>query len=128
MRTNVILLLLLIATAGCTTSPQVSSLPIREFRQVLESTPDNILLDVRTDTEVAGGTIAGATHLDFLGAGFTEQLGQFDKTKPVFVYCAVGSRSSGAARVLAQQGFQKIYNAEGGINAWLAAGYPLDRP
>ena len=36
-----------------------------------------------------------------------------DKTTPIVVYCASGSRSGYAARVLAMSGFKKVVNAGG---------------
>lgn len=41
----------------------------------------------------------------------TAELG--DKAAPIVVYCASGSRSAFAARILAQAGFKKVVNAGG---------------
>jgi phage shock protein E len=45
-------------------------------------------------------------------AKFEQNLSALDKSKPVFVYCAVGGRSSKAAQVLNKNGF-KVYNLTG---------------
>ena len=54
----------------------------------------------------------------------------YDKSKPVFVYCKVGGRSSQAAAKLAELGFKEIYNLEGGIMKWeaLGLGKPSEKP
>ncbi len=38
--------------------------------------------------------------------------------REIVVHCKVGGRSQRAAEFLAQQGFKKIHNLAGGINAW----------
>jgi rhodanese-related sulfurtransferase len=41
-----------------------------------------------------------------------------DKNKPVLVYCAAGGRSASAAKDLKKAGFKKVYDLEGGYDAW----------
>ncbi|WP_033829713.1 rhodanese-like domain-containing protein [Bacillus andreraoultii] len=43
---------------------------------------------------------------------------KLDKNKEVVVICQSGMRSAKAAKILKKQGFQKIYNVRGGMNAW----------
>ncbi|MFW9896878.1 MAG: rhodanese-like domain-containing protein, partial [Candidatus Thorarchaeota archaeon] len=44
----------------------------------------------------------------------------------IIVYCRSGSRSASASQNLAgNHNFTKIFNMGGGINAWIAAGYPV---
>jgi len=81
------------------------------------------IVDVRTEGEVARGVIPGASHiaLDKLPTRFAE----LDQATPVVLYCQMGGRSAGAAQFLASHGFQQVYNLQGGINAWAAAGRPV---
>jgi rhodanese-related sulfurtransferase len=81
------------------------------------------VVDVRTDVEVARGVIPGASHiaLDKLPARF----GELDQAAPIVLYCQMGGRSAGAAQFLVSQGFQQVYNLQGGMNAWTAAGRPV---
>ena len=67
------------------------------------------MLDVRTPGEWANGKLEKSTLINFNDAKFEENIGKLDKTKPVFVYCAVGGRSARASKVLSKQGF-KVYN------------------
>ncbi len=91
----------------------------------MTQTPNKIVLDVRTNGEVAQGVIAGATQIDYSNPHFEHQLEQLDKSKPIFVYCAIGGRSGSAVQLMQKKGFKKIYNLDGGINAWQRAGYPI---
>jgi len=80
------------------------------------------ILDVRTPAEWEGGTIKGATKMNFFDKDFDKQLEKLDKTKPVYVYCKSGGRSGKAAKKMEKMGFTTIYNLLGGIGAWNAAG------
>ena len=48
-----------------------------------------------------------------------------DKTQPLAVVCASGMRSSTAASILQREGFTKLHNVIGGMNAWKAAKLPM---
>lgn len=125
MKIIVLLVLAFWGLTACTDAPPAQNLSIEEFKQTFDNTPDKILLDVRTDAEVTGGIIPGAVQIDYQGNDLDQKIDVLDKSQPVFVYCAMGSRSRAMASMLSQKGFKKIYNAEGGINAWKAAGYPI---
>lgn len=81
---------------------------------------DAVVVDVRTDGEWAAGHLAGAVHVP-LGDGFEEQMGAFDRERPVYLYCASGARSGRAASILERMGFERVVNA-GGYRALAAAG------
>jgi rhodanese-related sulfurtransferase len=99
-----------------------------ELEQLLES-QGGTLLDVRTADEVAGGVIGQPLHLDFYGEGFGEQLKSLDmdKTKPVYVYCASGRRSSNTAKMLIENGYGEVYNLSGGFNQWSQEGRKTEK-
>lgn len=84
-----------------------------------------LVLDVRTPGEVAEGKIEGATVIDFQDTTFTSMIDQLDKGQPILVYCAVGGRSGKTMDLMKEKGFKEVYNLEGGIIAWNAAGKPL---
>lgn len=58
-------------------------------------------------------------HLDELPA---------DKNAPVVLYCQSGPMGLRAATSLAGQGYTRIYNLQGGMRAWGAAGLPMATP
>lgn len=76
------------------------------------------LVDVRTSQEYKEGHIKGARNIDFFAEDFVEQFQDLDKEKPVYIYCRSGNRSSKASKKLAEAGFKKIIDLEGGYKAW----------
>lgn len=98
------------------------------FMQKLEATPGAQLIDVRTEGEVATGHIANARNINLQSPDFKDQLSTLDPSKPVFVYCARGSRSGQSAEILKKMGFQEIYDLKGGIIQWKSSGLPVVTP
>jgi len=76
------------------------------------------LLDVRTPEEFAVEHLENASNVNWNGSDFITKVEKLDKSKPVFVYCKVGGRSSQAANRLVELGFKEIYNLDGGIMKW----------
>jgi rhodanese-related sulfurtransferase len=86
-----------------------------------------LLLDVRNQAEFDSGHILDARHVpqDQL-ASSTEALKKY-REKVVIACCESGMRSGAAARVLRAQGFTKVVNLQGGLQAWRADNLPLVR-
>ena len=85
----------------------------------LENDDNAVVLDVRTDDEVADGVIVNAIHLDiYKGQAFIDALEKLDKHKSYYVYCRSGNRSGQACQIMSQIGFEKAFNLEGGILEW----------
>lgn len=83
------------------------------------------LVDVRTETEFNEAHIPGAIVLDVLLPHFAVRAQEcLDAQKGLAVYCKGGVRSRHAANQLLLMGF-KVYNLDGGIEQWVAAGKPL---
>ena len=74
------------------------------------------VVDVRTNSEYISGHIPNALNvpLDQL----LETAATWSTTQPIIVYCATGARSAEAATLLAQSGFQEVYDLGGGIATW----------
>ena len=88
-----------------------------------------VLIDVRSPDEHRGGFIPGTDfNIDFreMKARHTEINSQLDEH--IVVYCQSGHRSNIAAETLMDLGYQYVYNVEGSMNAWEAAGYPIQLP
>ncbi len=80
------------------------------------------VLDLRTDQEVAGGTIPGASQLDFYAADFGERLAALDRDTTWLIYCNSGNRTRDAARMMRSAGFASVADLDGGWQAWVASG------
>ena len=87
----------------------------------LRKRPDVVVLDVRTPEEISDGKIPGAQEINYQDDDFSEKISGLDKNKTYAVYCAAGGRSSRTAQMMADQGFNNVYNLEGGFTAWSEA-------
>lgn len=99
----------------------------RAFAEQLAS-GDYVLLDVRTPKEMQGGFVEGAKNLDYNSMGFESTLDTMDRERKYLVYCAVGKRSSKAVNMMKSKGFKNVSSMDGGLNAWVAAGLPVQKP
>jgi len=87
-----------------------------------------LMLDVRSKTEFDSGHVIDARHIpQDQVAGSGETLKKY-REKVVITCCESGTRSGAAARVLQAQGFTKVVNLRGGLQAWRAENLPLVKP
>ncbi|MFT6034787.1 MAG: rhodanese-related sulfurtransferase [Marivirga sp.] len=84
----------------------------------LSKEENTIVLDVRSPEEKVEGFIEGATQVNIMGLDFADTVKALDKNKTYLVYCRSGNRSGTACGFMASNGFEQLYNLEGGINAW----------
>ena len=117
------------STSSSQEEPQILSVKLspEAFLKKLNEKGRDQLIDVRTPEEVAKGQIPKARNMDVRSADFQSQLAQLDKSQPVFVYCARGSRSGKAANILEEMGFQEIYDLTGGFTQWAQKGMETDK-
>jgi rhodanese-related sulfurtransferase len=85
------------------------------------------IIDVRRPGEYNNGHVPRALNAPL--SGIEKQISQLtvDKDKETFVICAGGYRSSAAASLMQKHGFTNLINVTGGTNAWIGAGYPVER-
>ena len=99
----------------------------KAFSAAIDTNLSNItLLDVRTEEENRSRRIKGSINYNISGPNFDENIKTLDTSKPVYVYCLSGGRSSRAAKKLKKLG-HTVYNLSGGINAWQTAGLPMEK-
>jgi rhodanese-related sulfurtransferase len=85
------------------------------------------LLDVRTAEEFKSGHIAHALQANWKNQEeFRNRVQYIDKTKPVYVYCAAGSRSQAAAQWLRSNGYTTVYELTGGFIKWKEENKPVE--
>ena len=108
------------------TNVSIPQMPIDELKLQIEEHADLQIVDVRRPAEFNVGHAPGAVNLQL--STLEENLGQLDPQRPTAVLCQSGYRSSAATSVLAQHGFNNLFNVIGGTTAWINAGYPLAQP
>lgn len=88
---------------------------------------DALVLDVREAKEFALGRIPNARHIPLgeLNARMKE-LEKF-KQRAIVVSCRSGARSASACATLRKNGFDKVYNLNGGMIAWEQANMPVEK-
>lgn len=74
------------------------------------------LLDVRQPAEYEESHLPGATLVPL--PELPDKLKELDREHPFVLYCAAGGRSRAAANLMLHQGFNDVYQLEGGIEAW----------
>lgn len=79
---------------------------------------DVTIIDVRTPAEYAEGHIENAININVNSDNFESHFAEFDKEKPLYIYCRSGGRSQQAAKKLHDMGFLEIYDLKGGITSW----------
>lgn len=90
-----------------------------QWREQLEEDNNAIILDVRTNMEVAEGMIPNAKQINIQDtATFMEKIKQLDTSKNYYVYCRSGGRSGQACMIMNSLGFQNTYNLMGGMMEW----------
>ena len=75
-----------------------------------------VLLDVREPWEWETARIDGAQHIPM--REIPARAGELDKGRDVVAICHHGGRSQQVAMFLEKNGFAKIHNLQGGVDAW----------
>ena len=84
-----------------------------------------VLLDVREREEFRQGYVPGAVPIP---RGFLEMRVEEtvpDKSQPIVAYCAGGTRSLLAGRILKELGYTNVSSMRGGFQAWKNKGLPV---
>src|SRR6267378_4402471 len=87
-----------------------------ELKRRMDAREPFELIDVREPFEYEIARIDGAKLIPLGEIG--ERLSELQRERPIIVHCHSGKRSAQAVGLLQQHGFTKVYNLEGGIDAW----------
>ena len=87
------------------------------------------LIDVRTPIEFAEVHASGAVNLplDRLDAGEVQRRRGASPDQPVYLLCKSGARAMKAYEQLSAAGVNHLVHVEGGTDAWVRAGLPVQR-
>jgi rhodanese-related sulfurtransferase len=75
-----------------------------------------VLLDVREPWELEKARLAGARHIPMREV--PGRLGELDPDQELVAFCHLGGRSQQVAMFLEKNGFSKVHNLAGGVDAW----------
>lgn len=95
---------------------------------------DVTLIDIREPAELnQNGKIAGSINaprgmLEFYAdPSLPYHKPEFNKEKRLILYCASSGRSALAVKTLKEMGYTNVAHIDGGLNAWKAAGLPVEQ-
>lgn len=114
---------LLLALIGCAPKTSYKNVSVQDLKGASGS--GYVVLDVRTPEEYASGHVPGARLMPV--DEVPGRTGELSKDTTYYVICRTGHRSTIASEALAKAGFKDIRNVEGGIQAWEAAGFAVER-
>jgi membrane protein DedA with SNARE-associated domain/rhodanese-related sulfurtransferase len=107
---------------------RMARISVGELYRLIEEGQKPMVLDVRTPaSQERDGRIPGALPLS--DADLDEKLADVSRDGEVIVYCSCPNEVTAArvAKLLMQRGFHKVRPLHGGIDAWVAAGFGVER-
>jgi len=102
-----------------------SHINANEAHALLKSTPEMVVLDLRTGDEFEMFYIVGAVNLDCESAFFERRIKRLDRDTPYLIHCHSGGRSIKALEQFKKHGFKNITHMDGGLREWMHADLPL---
>ncbi len=128
------ILVILLLLPGFLFIPQVfaysesyNNISVKTARKMIKKNKhsDLLILDVRTEAEYSMTHLYDAVQLSL--DDLEDSISKIEEYKDniVIVYCKSGARSKNSSQILVDEGFSNVYNMEGGILAWIDAGYPV---
>jgi membrane protein DedA with SNARE-associated domain/rhodanese-related sulfurtransferase len=108
-------------------SLRMAHISVEELYQLRQKGMTPVVVDVRSSLAQQGGRIPGALTVPDHDIEAFVRDGHDDGE--VVVYCACPNEASAArvAKLLMQRGYHRVRPLAGGINAWIAAGYEIER-
>ena len=103
---------------------KITHLDVSQAHALLQSRPELVIIDVRTDEEFEMSFISGAVNFDIQGDAFEAQLGALDRSADYLIHCHSGDRSKAALTVFERLGFKHIYHMDGGMREWASQDLP----
>ena len=107
--------------------PQIKELTAADLSERINNQQHFYLIDVRERNEFQQGSIAHAIPLSkgIIERDIEKYISDFEAE--IVVYCSGGFRSCLVADNLQKMGYSQVSSLQGGLRAWLEAGYPLTK-
>ena len=97
---------------------------VSELKTILDSKTNCHIIDVREIPEYDSVRIPNSVLVSL--STFNENMNLIDKNTSNYFLCGIGKRALKAAEYLATLGYKNLYVIDGGIKAWIEAGYPVE--
>ncbi len=97
---------------------------VREAQEMITNN-DVAVIDVREPHEYNAGHVPNAKLIPVNSVYARRE--ELPRDKDLIFVCAVGQRSALAAEMAAAAGLTRLYNLEGGTDAWIKAGLPAEK-
>ncbi len=94
-----------------------------QAKQMIDS--GAMIVDVREPDETKTGHVPGAVLMPVNSV--YNRVNELPKDKDLIFICAVGQRSALAAEIAAAMGYSRLFNVDGGTDAWRSKGFPLQK-
>ncbi|NHJ85043.1 MAG: rhodanese-like domain-containing protein [Asgard group archaeon] len=122
----IIFLIPIIISPAIIRAGEYENITIHEAKERIDSHSGIFLLDVRSLNEYLEGHILGAININVYYFSAYDYLFPENLSAEIIVYCDNGYRSEiGAGKLVNNYNYSNVANMLGGINDWMAAGYPL---
>ena len=110
------------AAAPCTlTSTLMESITVTQLHALLAENYQGLLIDVREPDEHGLANIPQARLIPL--ATLPDQLASLPRDREILIHCKAGGRSARAVMFLLDNGFTRVKNVSGGMDAWLEQGW-----
>ena len=101
---------------GARDDASVAGISVQELKAKMDAGEAFELIDVREPFEFEIARIDRAKLIPL--SEISERANELRREQAFIIHCHSGRRSAQAVRLLKQRGFNKVYNLEGGIDAW----------
>jgi sulfur-carrier protein adenylyltransferase/sulfurtransferase len=98
-----------------------------DLQSRLQNGEQIVVIDVREPDEFARGKIPGAYTIP-RGVLEMQVDGRLPLDTTVVLYCGGGARSALACKSLADMGYDKVENLQGGWHSWVNSRLPVEQP
>ena len=101
----------------------IGNMTVEELNNKLDNSESIRLIDCREQGEWDEAHIEKAEFMPL--SNFADEMSKLEnKEETLILQCRSGKRSLQACMMLQGEGFENLYNLEGGILAWIDSGYP----
>jgi len=105
----------------------IKKVPAETVKAAIDSKEKAIFLDVRDGGEYAAGRLPGAMNISRGTLEFNIFQKITDQNAKIYVYCRTAARSALATKTLNDLGYKNAVLMDASYEAWVKAGYPVER-